>query len=78
MLKYIIKPISNFLYFISNRNFFGKPTVIRKWQCDIFGHNWFCLVTHVNREKWCAWCGRNVGKYPKMRTRKKGDYVDYE
>ena len=57
------------LYWLANNNFFSKPTIIRKWQCTIFGHEWFGMISYENGEKWCSWCGRHTGKYPKMRKR---------
>jgi len=58
--------------YIANNNFFGRPTVIRKWQCNIFGHCWFTYIPHHMYDDsvgWCAWCARRTGKYPKMRAR---------
>jgi len=60
---------------IANHNFFGKPTFIRKIQCDIFGHEWFCLTIYKG-EQWCGWCGRFTGKYPKMREHIEKDAED--
>jgi hypothetical protein len=54
------------LEWIANHNFFGKPTIIRKWQCDIFGHNWFTFNV-IKDGNWCAWYRRRTGDYPKMR-----------
>ena len=54
------------LDYLANNNFFGRPTIIRRWQCDIFGHCWF---TYLPDSGWCAWCARYAGKYPKMRVR---------
>ena len=59
----------NFLDYIANNNFFDKPTFIRKIQCNIFGHDWFTWATDKKHGKWCAWCARPTGDYPKMRRR---------
>ena len=61
------------LYWLANTNFFGRPTFIRKIQCDVFGHCWFATTLTKDLPKyknWCGWCGREVGPYPKMRERK--------
>ena len=55
------------LRWLANRNFFNRPTFIRKVQCDVFGHEWFCFD---KKNEWCAWCARKTGPYPKMRERK--------
>jgi len=52
---------------LANNNFFNRHTIIRKWQCSIFGHDWYCWITLKDGKKWCAWCGRYTSKYPKMR-----------
>lgn len=54
------------LNYIANNNFGRGYTTIRRVQCDIFGHQWFTMDTQDGR-KWCAWCSRCTGKYPKMR-----------
>lgn len=61
------------LDFIADHNWFGKPTIIRKWQCNIFGHRHSdkLMITPGGRKcdmstlidknkKWCCWCGRYV------------------
>jgi hypothetical protein len=42
--------------------------ITRKLKCNIFGHNWFTM-TEYNSRKWCAYCARYTGEYPKMRER---------
>ena len=66
------------LYWIANKNFFNRHTIIRKWQCDIFGHHWFHWIRKSSisskPDYWCAWCARETGKYPKMRRRNDKDF----
>jgi hypothetical protein len=47
------------IHFLRYTNFFGRPTIIRKWQCNLWGHNERCIY-HKHKVKWCAWCGRNA------------------
>lgn len=69
------------LYWLANNNFghhtkrfieegiweFKPNMFLRRLQCDIFGHDWFC---YLRDNGWCAWCSRIAGRYPKMRVRK--------
>jgi len=41
-------------------NFFNRYTIIRRWQCSIFGHNPRCIITTKKKGKWCTWCARRV------------------
>jgi hypothetical protein len=51
-------------------NFFGHYTFLRRIQCNIFGHEWFCwLVNDTKLEGWCGWCVRKTSMYPKMKAR---------
>jgi len=62
--------LTKIIDYIANNNFFNRPTIIRKWQCNIFGHEWFTYLPGKDNEPgWCAWCARKTGKYPKMRVR---------
>ena len=72
--------IKKFLYWLANNNFgyytsryieedireFKPIWVIRKLQCDVFGHDHF---GYTKDNGWCSWCARIAGKYPKMRER---------
>jgi hypothetical protein len=59
--------LANFNFGITIKGKFYPIWWIRKLQCNIFGHCWF---TYIRDVRWCAWCGRVAGKYPKMRVRK--------
>lgn len=54
------------LNWLANNNFFNRLTIIRKWQCNIFGHKWYCWTTNHGK-RWCAWCARYTEEFPKMR-----------
>ena len=56
------------LDWLANYNFFEKPTILRKLQCNIFGHNWYTFMKNKGKN-YCAWCSRYTGDYPKMRVR---------
>lgn len=56
--------------FLANTNFFNRPNFIRKLQCNLFGHEWYCWAkTKDEKRGWCAWCSRFTSLYPKMRKR---------
>lgn len=40
--------------------------MFRRLFCNIFGHNWKCFTTNKGK-KWCAFCARYTGRYPKMK-----------
>ena len=66
---------------IADINWFYKwPKIrepVRKLQCFIFGHHHKCLIKRKNGTHYCAWCGKELTMYPRMRYCKETELDRY-